>query len=77
MVLDELKQIEIAQKKFKKTTGLIVGILIVAVSIILAFIGISQSKGEFILFGLIAFVIGVLLIVLNKIGLNMIKKQRY
>ena len=75
MVLDELKQIELEQKKFNKITGLILAIVIILVSIVLIIIGISQFKGELIFIGLIAFVVGGLLGFLNKIGLNMLKRQ--
>jgi hypothetical protein len=75
MVLDELKQIEFEQKKFKKIAGLILAIVIIIVSIVLIIIGINHSREELILISSILLVLGILLGVLNKIGLNMLKKK--
>jgi ABC-type Na+ efflux pump permease subunit len=75
MVLDELRQIEIAQTKFKKITGLIIGIFLIIIGIIIGILGLNRSKGELILIALIAFLLGLLLVILSKIGLNLLKRQ--
>jgi uncharacterized membrane protein HdeD (DUF308 family) len=74
-MIEELKKIQLEQKKFKNTVWFVVGILILLAGMFLLFNGFISSKGDFILFGLIALVVGGLLVVLNKIGLNKLKKQ--
>ena len=77
MVLEDIRKINIMQIKFRKTKNLIIGIIFVLASIVLGIVGFVQSRGELILFSLILLVIGILLVVLNKIGLNSIKRQGF
>ncbi len=74
-MIEELKKIQLEQKKFKNTVWFVIGILILLSGVFLLFKGFISSKGNFILLGLIAFVAGLLLVVLNKIGLNKLKRQ--
>ncbi|HPD81479.1 MAG TPA: hypothetical protein PK357_00065 [Candidatus Pacearchaeota archaeon] len=74
-MIDELKKIQLEQKKFKNTFWFVVGILILLAGTFLLFRGFISSNENFILFGIIAFVFGSLLAVLNKIGLNKLKEQ--
>jgi uncharacterized membrane protein HdeD (DUF308 family) len=74
-MIDELKKILIEQKKFKNTVWFIIGIILSFAGVSLLIDSFIHSKRELILIGVIAFVVGGLLIVLNKIGLNKIKRR--
>lgn len=75
-MIEELEKIQLEQKKFKNSFWLIMGILIFFVGVFFLIKGFINSKGELILVGIVILFIGGLLTILNKIGLNILKRPR-
>jgi len=77
MVFDSLKQIQAEQIRFSNIKGIIVGIIFLFVGLVGIIFGLIEMSWGIMLLFLVVIAIGFIFVIINKIGLNLLKKQGY